>query len=379
MSNVLKKDVILFLVALMFFCVSCEDQPTIDDIKNIEKLSLKVEQSYLNYKANFKLPIKELITDLLSGINIDVVDLNESSDAILSISLEGKPYIISFKEHGKFCESADIKGSALLEIEGFATKKVKFKGVKYEGASYYPFSNRDPQKPLEYAGKRAILNLLTKIWGSSLLLQAWNEQDPRIGSYTQDVYIKSITSVVEDIPSIFDVSLQACGNNSLKVRLSAVEVLYNLTHAFTNSDSWIMEKNINPDVFNSFKNNYEPLFRLIVEAGKIDNDELQKLSGESRAQSDGIIRLGIKSAKVLGMFAKEDKRLIQELVRILESDKSDFILKLKIVDVLGGFGNNAKIAIPGLKKLLELPLLKSKAGSMWKVSVLGALNNIEQN
>ncbi|MGD2124434.1 MAG: HEAT repeat domain-containing protein [Desulfobacteraceae bacterium] len=357
------RNIILNLLVLVvsIALISCKAKPTLNEIENIQTVHLRVEQTYSNVEEDIVLPIEEMLSDLLSGREVEVVAEDESCDATLTISLKGKPRKATFTKPRKmtFYEAAVVNGVARLSMEGYASKKVDLSGSKhYYSTTYYPHSNTDPRKPLIYAAKNALVKMLIELWGPSILLVVWQDR-----SYYG--VNKAIDEIVDEPANIVPVILQALKRDNVYTRRSAIHAL----DEFTRTHKYNVPGKREYKIVKMSLDVRQAVLRDLGSVVEAIKDEDERVSGtamrilerfgQEAKQAIPALHEALKSdnkdvraraLRTLGTIA-EPKESVRLLIKALQSDSND--VRRSALIALGHLGAEAEEALPQIIKILD--------------------------
>jgi len=388
------------VIALSILLCGCSKKPTITDIENIQSVQLNVKQNYKNVDEDITLPIKELLSELLEAMDVNVVSKGESADAVLKIAIKGKPRKATFKKQKKtFYEAAVVNGTARLAIEGFSAKKVDLYGAKhYRSTTYYPHSNTDPKKPLTFAIKRALVKMIIDLWGPAALSSILQTS----GAYALTKEIHDIDEIIEDkdSPAFVPYIFEALESDDSDVGRSAIRILDRFTQT---KNYWVkgkreaevvkmspemrnavlkhlkeLTKAVNDDdnrvsitamyILSRFEEDARVALPAVQEALKGDDDNVQGVAlgtladiarpEESvpflmdglKSQSNYVRRVALISIGEIGAGAKQ---AIPYIIRILNDEKENSNMRNTAAETLEKIGPEAREAVPALIQALK--------------------------
>lgn len=295
---------IKLVIILSIGLCSCTRKPTTIEIQNIQTMTLHVEQSYTNVDKDISLPLKEMLSEIFKVMDVDIISNDELADAVLTINLKGRPRKVTFPEQKRtFYEGAVVNGTVSLAKKGFSLKKAKLYGRKhYYSTTYHSlFSNSDPEKPLLFATKRAFIKMFVDLWGPGALLPIW------LTSYTRvldSANIHEIDEIIKnsDQPEVVPVIMKALQSDSISLRLNSILMLNEFTrlkkfHVKGKSQPRVVEMNL--------------MLRKTV---------IKDLSPVIKAVNDENRDIRIKAMNILSRFGQEASIALPLLREKLNSD-----------------------------------------------------------
>lgn len=344
-SNMRITGIILVIVLSISLC-SCTRKPTTTDVQNVHTVQLHVKQKYTNIDKDIILPIKEMLLELFKAMDMKIVSEDESADAVLTINLKGRPRKITFtKPRRIFYKAAVVKGTASLAIKGFSSKKVGLYGEKHFYGTIVRFGG-DPKIPLIFANKRAFIKMLIDLWGPPVLLSIW-QTSYRGVLYEHTTELEEIIKDKDEL-AVVPVIMQALQSDSSSVRFAALEML----------NEFAKTKRYNA-------NKKTP--KIIEMNSDMRDAVLKDLSQLIKALKDENKMVSLEALKILGRF-KQDAKMAIPVLRELLNSEDDSIRHLSLVSFVD-------IAQPEESLPALIDALQSKSSLWYVLRTLGDMGS----
>jgi len=317
----------LFGIILGFLFAGLSACNPLVDLVGVETVCVNIEQVHPAISASFNLPITEDIRELLSLMDLTLVEPGQSCDANLSMTLTFTPSLGVFG--GKNCYfGSKAFGEAGLEVEGAGKIKEKLNGKTDTtgGTNIIRTCYSATQERIYRETQLTVLiDLMVNLWGErgTVALLDWGQKNSDLGKTFRLMYGADELSEEKAIPYI----LYALENGNSDVKLTAMEVLGWSTGGSGDTVNTIM----------GILKETEGIDRLFLDLSGTDQP------ADVRASAVGW----------LGKLDLEVEEVVEVVISLLEDQNSSSDVLVTAMSALENYGHAASAAVPSVEDLLN--------------------------